>query len=96
MTAPRRSTYGAQPVADSAADTIAAQSLEPVSVTADGQSVTDRSIADKITADQYKANKTAVRKRRKGIGYTRYTAPGAADDCGGTLSGSGSSFNRNV
>lgn len=83
-------------MADSAADTIAAQALEPVSVTADGQSVTDRSIADKITADQYRANQAAGRKRRRGIGFTRFTAPGAADDCGGTLSGSGSSFNRNV
>lgn len=61
---------------------IATQAVEPISSTADGQSSTGRSTADIITADQYLAAKTAMRKRRRGVAFTKLTTPGALDDCG--------------
>lgn len=71
---------------------IATQAVEPSSSSADGQSASARPIADLITAQQMLDNRIALRKRRRGIGLTRFTAPGACDDMGGTLSGSGTNF----
>lgn len=67
---------------------ISTQAVEPASSSADGQSASARPIADLITAQQYLDIRAANRKRRRGIGFARLTAPGAADDQGGTLSGS--------
>lgn len=68
-------------------DTITTAASDPASVTSDGQSATTRPIADLILADQYLAAKDAVRKRRRGITFTKVVTPGALDDCGGTRVG---------
>lgn len=44
--------------------------------------MTARPIGDQIRADQYLAQKTAQRKRRRGVAFTKLIPPGAAPDCG--------------
>lgn len=68
-------------LADLSAD-IAAQAVEPITSAGDGQSATGRAIGELIAADQYGAAKAAVRKRRRGLSFSRLVAPGALPDCG--------------
>lgn len=63
-------------------DTIEAAAALPASASVDGQSVTHRSVADLVAIDQYLAAKEAVRKRRRGVAFTKLIAPGALSDCG--------------
>ena len=67
-------------------DLISTEAASPASAASDGQSASARSIGDIIRADQYVANKAAMRKRRRGITFTRLTSPGPIDDQGGTYS----------
>lgn len=61
---------------------IATQAVEPASAAADGQSASARPIADVITAQQFLDAKAAVKKRRRGVLFTKLVPPGALDDCG--------------
>jgi hypothetical protein len=61
---------------------IAAQAVEPISTTADGQSSTGRSVADLIAADQYLAGKAASRMRRRGVAYVKLIPAGPLSDGG--------------
>jgi len=75
-------------VADANSDLIDSEIATPAASSADGQSATARPIADTITGINAREMRDAIKKRRRGISFTRLTTPGAADDQGGTLSGS--------
>lgn len=63
---------------------IATQALEPSSVSADGQSASARPVADLVTAQQFLDARSAMRKRRRGVTFTKLVPPGAACDEGRT------------
>lgn len=69
-------------------DDIAQQAAEPASVSADGQTTTARPLADVIAGQQYLDARAAVRKRRRGVLFTKLVPPGAIDD-GGRAAGIG-------
>ena len=60
---------------------------DPAAVTSDGISVTARSVAELIAADQYLAAKANAGKRRRGITFTKLITPGALSDGGQSLGG---------
>lgn len=55
-------------------------STGPSSASSDGQSVTDRGIADKILAIQFQAANSAAGLRRRGIRYSKMTTAPALSD----------------
>lgn len=61
---------------------IAEQAVEPLSVTADGQTTVGRTMQDMIDADRYLATKTASANRRRGLFFTRLLPPGCVSDQG--------------
>ncbi len=68
-------------------DAIATEAVAPSSSSADGQSASGRPIGDIIKAQQFLDAKAAMKKRRRGVLFTKLTTPGAVSDCGGALSG---------
>lgn len=68
---------------------IAAQAVEPITVSADGQSATGRGIGELIQADQYGEMKAARKRRRFGMVISKMIPQGAAPDTGGSAD-----FNR--
>lgn len=74
---------------------IAQQAAEPVTVSADGQTTTARPVADVIAAQQYLDARAAVRKRRRGVLFTKLVAPGALDD-GGRAAGAVAPFGGGI
>lgn len=65
---------------------IETQAVEPISVSADGQSASRAPTADLIKAQQFLDSKAAVRKRRRGLLFTKLTPPGPASDSGRSAS----------
>lgn len=70
---------------------IAQQAVEPVTVTADGQTSTARPVGELVQADQYGAAKPAAKKRRRGLRFSKLINPGPLSD-GGAATGAGDPF----
>lgn len=68
-------------------DDVATQALEPVSSSTADQSATSRSVPDMLQAVQAIEMRTAVRKRRRGIAFTKLIPAGALPDSGRALPG---------
>lgn len=66
------------------ATTIEAAANRPLSASVDGLNVNSRPITDLIAAQNYLDARAAVRKRRRGVVYSRLITPGTVDDCGVT------------
>lgn len=66
---------------------IAQQAVEPLTSAADGQSATGRPVADLATAENHVNALSALRKRRRGVSFTKLVPPGALPDCGGLTTG---------
>jgi hypothetical protein len=63
---------------------IASQAIEPASASADGQIASARPVADLILADQYLAGKVALKRKARGIQFSKLIPPAAYSDQGGT------------
>lgn len=63
-------------------DTIATEATLPQSSTADGQSATARSLIEMLQVAQSVDANAAMKKRRRGVLFTKLTPPGALSDCG--------------
>jgi hypothetical protein len=63
-------------------DQIQQAAADPASVSSDGQSVSTRPVDQLVTADQYLAAKVEVKKRRRGVTFSKLVPPGALPDCG--------------
>lgn len=61
----------------------------PQSTSVDGLSVTDKSVAEKIAADQYLNGRAVMAKKTRGIRYSKMVPPGACSDAGGTRGANG-------
>ena len=55
---------------------IASQAVQPASASADGVSVTNRSIDDLIKADRYAKGEQARRSKTLGLRFTKINPPG--------------------
>lgn len=66
-------------------DAIATQATEPISSATGGQSATGRTTADTIQAVQHLEMRTAVRKRRRGLTFTKLIPAGPEPDGGRSL-----------
>ena len=65
------------------ASDIATQALEPASTSVAGQTTSARPVTDQIKGDVYAGEgKTASGQRRRGIMFSKLTAPGAVSDQG--------------
>jgi hypothetical protein len=62
--------------------TIETEAALPASSSADGQSASARPIGDLIKAQQFIDAKAVLKKRRRGLLFTKLVTPGAASDCG--------------
>ncbi len=60
------------------ADEILANALRPQASAVDGQSVTERSLADQIAADKYLKSQQAVQSAPFGVRYAKIVPPGGA------------------
>lgn len=69
---------------------IAQQAVEPITVSADGQTSTGRSVDDLIKANNYLAACVAAKSKRRGLLFTKLLPPAAAPGaCPGGSAGFG-------
>jgi hypothetical protein len=64
-------------------------SLAPALATVDGATVQQQAIADQILGDQYAAAAAAIKKRRRGMYFSKLIPAGPMSDAGGSRQGPG-------
>lgn len=63
---------------------ITEQAIEPIASATDGQSATGRAIPELVLADQYTTGKPSIKKRRRGIRFSKLIPSGPMSDGGRT------------